>query len=170
MALLHCTWLHNTLPWLYFTIVNSKLHHIGSTTLHWSLHNFTMALLASTWLYITLHWLSTSLYFTPHNCSMVLLHCTWFYITLHWLHALHFIWLYLLYTGSTSLYLTLHLLYFTLLNITLVYHGSMSLCLTLHYSTMAIFHSTWLYITLYYGSTSFHLTPTFSAMHGSTSP
>jgi len=51
---------------------------------------------------------------------------------------------------STSLYITLKWLYFTLLDSTLIYHGSTSLSQTLHYSTIALPNSTWLYITLPY--------------------
>ena len=70
----------------------------------------------------------------------------------------------LLYYGSTSPYLTLYItlhclyfiqlditllwLYFTQLDSTLLYHGSTSLYLILHYSTIALLHSTWLYIIL----------------------
>jgi len=65
-----------------------------------------MALLHSSWLYITLPWLYSSL-----------LDCTWLYITLPWLY---FTLLYstLLYHGSTSLYITLpwlHILHSTFL-------------------------------------------------------
>ena len=123
--------------------------------------NSTMALLHSTWLYITLPRLWLTLYLTLHNSTMVLLHYWFihnstmallhstrlyftlpgFYITLHY----YTIWLYshtkLIYHDSTSLYLLGSTSTSTLLN-----PGSTSLYLTLHNSTMALLHSTSLYI------------------------
>ena len=137
----------------------------------------TMALLHSSWLYITLTWLyltllkstlvyhgSASLYFTLHYSTIALLHSTWLCIIQPWLYfmllestLLYHVptWLYLTLHYSTTalldstwLYITLTRLYFTLCNSTLIYHASTSLCLSLHYSTMALLHSTWLHITL----------------------
>ena len=75
MAKLHSTWLYITLPWLYFTLLDSASIYHCSTSLYYTLHYSTMALFHTTWLYITL----PCLYFT-------LLYCT------------------SLYHGSTSLY------------------------------------------------------------------
>ena len=61
-TLLHSTSLHTVLPWFYFTLLDSILVYIGSTSLYFPPHNSQcMALLYSTWFYITLHWL----YITP---------------------------------------------------------------------------------------------------------
>ena len=62
VTLLHSTSLLTVLPWFYFTLLDSILVYIGSTSLYFSPHNSQcMALLYSTWFYITLHWL----YITP---------------------------------------------------------------------------------------------------------
>ena len=80
----------------------------------------TIALLHSTWLYIKLVYHgSTWLYLTLHYSTNALLHSTWLHITLHWL-------------------------YFTLLDCTLLYIDSTSLYFIVHYCTMALLHSTWL--------------------------
>ena len=134
MALLHYTSLYITLPWLNFTLLDSRLLYDGSTSLYLILDYSTIALLHSNWLYNTLPWLyfilldstslyhgSTSLYLTLHFFTIALLHSTWLYITLPWL-------------------------YFTLLDSTLLYHGSTSLYLTLHHSTVVLLHSTWLWV------------------------
>ena len=53
MALPYSACLYITLPWLYFTLLDSILLYIGSTSLYLILHYSTMALFHSTWLYIT---------------------------------------------------------------------------------------------------------------------
>ena len=122
-----------------------------------------MALLHSSWLYITLLWLyfspldstlfysgSTSLYLNLHHSTLGLLHSTSPQIILP---SLYFtlLDLTLLYHGSilysTWLYITPPWLYFSLLDSTLLYHSSTSLYL-IHYSILALLHSTLLYITL----------------------
>ena len=45
LALLHTTWLYITVPWLYFTLLDSTLLYIGSTSLYLTLHYSNMALL-----------------------------------------------------------------------------------------------------------------------------
>ena len=83
MALLHSTRLYITLPWLYFTLLDSTLLFLGLTMalLHSTRLNFTIP-----WLYFTLldsmnvYHSSTSLYLTLNNSSMDLLHSTWLYI------------------------------------------------------------------------------------------
>ena len=67
MVILFYTWLYNTLPWLYFTLLNST----------------------------TFYHTSLSLYFTPHYCTMALLHSTSLYLTLHYstMALLHSVWL-----------------------------------------------------------------------------
>ena len=137
-----------------------------------------MALLQSTWLYMTLPWVyftllhSTFLYQGPtslalHYSTMALLYSTSLYITLSWLYftVLH----------STLLYLVSILLHFTLLDSTLLYHGFILLDSTF-YCTLAHDHVLdsvyitlpWLYFTLvdftwfYHGSTSFYFILHFS--------
>ena len=132
-----------------------------------------MALLNSSWLYVTLQWFYftlfdspifyhwfDSLYSTLHYSTMTKLHSTWLYVALSWLYVtllystLHYQGFTLLYTliyhGSTSFYLilciTLQRTYFTVLYPTLLYHGLTSLFLTLHYSKI------WLYFTLLYST------------------
>ena len=95
-----------------------------------------MALLHSTWFYITLA-CSTSLYLTLFYSTLALLNSTWLYITLHCLYF-SLLGSRLLYIGCTSLYLTLY------------YYDSTSLYLSLHYSAMALLHCTWLNITLHW--------------------
>jgi len=73
MALLHSSTLYITLPWLYFTVLDSTLHYHDSPSLYWILHFSTNALLHSTRLYITLPWC----YFNLH-CSTMALHDTTF--------------------------------------------------------------------------------------------
>ena len=141
-------------------VLDSTLLYIVSASLYFPPHNSTMSLCH----YICLYFSSTSLYLTVHYSTMALLHTTWLYITLPWL-CFTLLTLYLLYHSSTSLYLTLHYigstsLCFTphnssyhgctslnLMKSTLLYYGSTSLHLTLHYSTIALLHSTLLYIT-----------------------
>ena len=143
MALLHSSWQHITLPWLYFTLLDSTfLYHI-STSHYFTLHYSTVDLLHFTWLsgdlglHINLPWIyftlrdwvanwdytliyhgSTSIYLTSHFSTMALLDTTW------------------LYRGSTSLYVTIH---------DMNYHGSTSLYFTLHFSTMPLHDSTFHY-------------------------
>ena len=83
MALPDCTLLYITLLWFCLNL------HYSSTSLHWTLHYTTMALLHSTglcinvlWLYFTtpdytlLYYGSTSLHLTIHYSTMALLHST----------------------------------------------------------------------------------------------
>ena len=49
---------------------------------------------------------------------------------------------------TTSLYITLQWLYFTLLYSVLLYHGCTSFYFTLQHTIMVLLHSTLLYITL----------------------
>ena len=137
LSLLHSTWFYITLLWFSFTPLecsllypfstslnqlDSPLLYHGSTSLYFTLHSSTMALLHCTWLYISPSWLyftlldttfinsgSTSLYLPVIFSTMALLHSTWLYT--------------FLYLGSTSLYwvyITLPSLYFTVLNSTLL--------------------------------------------------
>jgi len=121
-----------TVPWLYFTLLDSTLIYQGSTSLYVTLHFSTMDLLHSTWLYTTLPWLyftlldptllyhgSTSFYFTLHYCTKFLLHSTLLYIDLPWLYF-------------TLLDSALHYQGFTLLDSRLLNHGSTSLYFSLH--------------------------------------
>ena len=120
MALLHSTLLY--LPWLYFTLLDSTL-------LLW----LYLGLLHSTLLYHG----STTIYLTLHYSTMVLLHSTWTLLLCPLLDSTRLYtlldslpWLYF---TLLRLYITLPWLYFTLLD-------------SLHYSTMALLHSTRLYI------------------------
>ena len=108
------TSLYITLPWLYFTILDSK----------WLYHG-------STWLYLTLP-----------DSTMTLLHCTSLYISLPWFY-LPLLDSKLLYNAlySNWLCITFHLLYFIPLYFHL-YHCSTSPYLTVLPSTMAPLHST----------------------------
>ena len=54
------SWTTLTLPWLYFTLLDSTYIYHGSTSLYLILHNSTVALLQSTRVHIILSWL----YFT----------------------------------------------------------------------------------------------------------
>ena len=94
MAVLHCTSLYITLPWLYVTFVDSTLFYHESTSLYLTLLYCTIALLYSTWLYIT-------------RSPLALLHSISLHIILPrlYLTALDST---LLYYGSTLLYLTVH--------------------------------------------------------------
>ena len=150
MALLHYIWLYITLPWLYFTLLDSTLHYHGSTSLYVTLRYTTMALLDSTSLYIIVPWLIFTLLDSPllyHGSTSLYtsLYCIlpWLYITLLDVYTLHF-------NGSTSLYTAFyHSLYLdphystiVLLRSTALYHSSTSLhmYLTLHYSNNALLH------------------------------
>ena len=82
MALLHSSRLYITLPWLYFTLLDSTLLNHGSTSLYKTLHYSSMAQLHFAYLYHG----STSLYSTLHKSTMALLHSTSLYITLPWLY------------------------------------------------------------------------------------
>ena len=62
MARLQFTLLYFTLPWLYFTLLDSSLPYLGSTSLNITLHCSTKDLLHSA-------------YFI-HSCTMTLLHST----------------------------------------------------------------------------------------------
>ena len=84
---------------------------------------------------------------------MAILHCIRLYVTV--LDST------VLYHGSTLLYTRLNnnlpWLYFTLLESTLFYHVWTSIYMSLDYSTMALVHTTSLYITLpYHGSSSLY--------------
>ena len=138
LTLLHApflpTWPYITLPWLYFTLLDSKLLYHGSISLYtWF---YTILLFDCTSLYCG----SSSLHLTLHYSTMVLLHSIRLYITRPWLYftLLDSTLLYRCF-DPTSLY--------TWIYITLLY-SSTSLHLTLHYSTIDVLHSTWLYITL----------------------
>ena len=96
----HCSWLYFNLQWFHVTLLDSKLHYIGSASLYFIPHDSIMV-------YFTLPYMAQAL------------HSTWFYVSLLWLYftQLDFtlLWLYfttldstLLYHCSTSLYLTLH--------------------------------------------------------------
>ena len=61
MDLHHSTRHYITLPWLYFTLLDSTLLHNESTSLYLTLHYSTMALLHSTGLYIPLPWINFTL-------------------------------------------------------------------------------------------------------------
>ena len=152
-------WRTPWLLWLYIT-----LHNSGTTSLYLTLQNlplFYFILLVSTLLYHVF----TSLYVILHYSSMALLHSTWLYVslpllyftldsilTVPWLHftPLDTTLLYLIVLLSTKIcitlfdYIILPWLYFALdISTTFqAYHSSTSLCVTLHYSTTAIFHST----------------------------
>ena len=132
MALLKSTWLCITLPWFYFTLLESSLVastliYTGSTSLYLTPHNSTMdfTLLDSTLLYNRYTSLHLTLYI---SLPWLYLTLPWFYFTLPDST--------LLYHGSTSFYLTLF------------YHGSTRLYLTLHCSTLALLHPTSLHIIL----------------------
>ena len=71
MILLHTSWLYITLPWLYFTLLDSTLVY-----LYFTLDFSTLALLDSTNFYHG----STSLNLTLQISTMALLHATWLYI------------------------------------------------------------------------------------------
>ena len=105
MALLHSTFLYITLPWLYFTLLESTSLYHRSTSLYLSLHYSTMALHLSSLLNISLPWLYFTQLFLPwlymHYSTMVLLNSTWLYSTLSWLYFC------LLY--STLIYITMAL-------------------------------------------------------------
>ena len=72
--------------------------HLLTTSLYFTLHYYTTALLPSTLAYITPPWL----YFTLHYSSMALLDSTRLYFTLH-------------YSTIFPLYVTVPWLYFTVL-------------------------------------------------------
>ena len=76
MALLHSTWLYITLPWLYFTPLDSTLLYHGSTSLYLTIYLSTIALLHSISLYTLVNHSSTSLCLTLHYSIMALLHST----------------------------------------------------------------------------------------------
>ena len=128
--------------------LHDYLLYISLPFLYVTLHYSTMALLHSTWLYITLpcfyvnllHSIyhgSTWLYFSLHDSNMSL---ACLYFTLHYYTSalLH----------STSQYITLPWLYFTLLGSILLYHSITPLYFIVYYSTMVLCHSTFIYITL----------------------
>ena len=166
MALLHSTWLYNTLQWLYFTLLECTLLYHGSTSLYVTLHHSSIALLtlleSSAFyhsssslclnLYITIPWLYFTVYLTLNYSTMALLHSTWLYTTLQFLYftLLDFT---SLFHGSTSLFLNLYII---------LYHGCTLLYLTLHYSIMALFNltlldsTTALYFTLLDSTLLYH--------------
>ena len=135
-----------------------------------------MALLYSTWPYITLLdltllYFGSSLHLSLHHllCSTALSlalflfyhSSTWFYITLLWLYfTVHDSTLFC--HNSTLLYLTLLCFYFSLLDSTLIYIGCTSLyllykilqwlCFTLLDSTLVCYGSTSLYLSPHYPS------------------
>ena len=105
MALHHSTWPYATLPWpylipqstrlyinvqwFYFNLPNSILLYHRSTSLYLVLLYSIMALLYSTWLYVTLPWPYV------HNSTRLYINLPWFYFNLPDST--------LLYHGSTSL-------------------------------------------------------------------
>ena len=138
MALLHSTlpWIYFTpldstllYHWLYLTLLDSRLLYHGSTiTLLESTITLQCLYLTSTWLYIALHMVlrhSTSLKTILPSLNCTLLDSTLFY------HC------------CTSL----------LLESTLLYHSSTSLYLTVLYCTRALLHSSLTLHLLYRGST-----------------
>jgi len=139
-----------------------------------------MALLHSTWFYITLQ----QLYFTPLDSTAFYHRSISLYLTLHYpIRVLHYSTMALFHSTilpstivllhSTWLYITLHWLYFTLLYTTLP-----GIWFTLLYSTLLYHGSTSLYFTLLYqqlyftqvDSTAFYhstiLDPTFTGLPG----
>ena len=166
MAVPSCTCLYITVLWIYFTVLNSTLLYYWSTSFCLTLHYFTMVLLHSTWFYVTLARLYFTLpwlYFTLLDSTLLYYSSTSLYLTLH--HTLMaLVPSTVLLIGSTSLQVILpgfcmthstflhHLIpqYSTmaLIYVPLLYYGSTSFCLTLHYSTMALLHCIWFYITI----------------------
>ena len=155
MAILYSTRLYIILPWVYFTLLDTTLLYLGSTSMYWILHYPTMALPHSSRHYITLPWLYYTLYYTTmaplpltilcHGSSYLrhttlststLLHSTSIYHGVTWLYyTQHQSTMVLLDSTMvlldfTTLFLTTRVqiaLYFTLLVSTLLYHGSTSL-------------------------------------------
>ena len=133
------------------TLRNSTIFYHGSTSRYLTLYYstmalahlrdftliYTMALLHSSWLYITLPCLCFTLLDLTLFYHGSPLHSTSPHIILPWLYVtLHYSTLALL--PSAWLYFTLH------------YYGSTSFFLTPYDSTMALLHSTWLYMTLHW--------------------
>ena len=83
MDVLDSTRIYITLPWLYFSLLDSTLLYHGSTSTYYTQHYSTMTILRFTRLYITLY-------------------------TMALLHSVPLLDSTLLYHGSTSLYITLH--------------------------------------------------------------
>ena len=144
-------------------LLHSKRLYHGNTSLYFTLHYSTMALLDSTWLYMTLTWFYFTLLVSNYS-TMDLLHSTWLHITLQ---CLYFIVL-----DSSLLYHS----YFTLLDSTLHYPCSNKFIK--HDSTMSFLHSTlfyiflqWLYFTLYFilHDSTMHLLHSTFLYHGSIS-
>ena len=158
------------LPWLCFTLSRS-LHYSTYALLHSTRLYITvdMAELHTTLLYITLPWLilhSTRIYITS---TMAVLHTTRLYITLPWLYfillesTLHLPWLYFTLLDSTLLYqgsiFNLHRIYIhSTMGSTSFYITLPWLFFTLHlHSTMTLLHSTRLHYTTLLHSTRLHI-------------
>ena len=123
MALLYSTLLYIILPWLYLILIDSAWLYHGSTSLYFILHYTNMALLNSTSLNIILPLLcstlldSTLLYHNSSSHYLTLIILQWIYFTLR--NSTHNSTMAPLH--STSLYINLTLLYFTLLDSILPY-------------------------------------------------
>ena len=143
MVLLHYTSLIITLPWVYFSLLDSTLLCYGSTSLFLNLQYSPFDLLHYTSLYNTLPWVyftpfdstwlsigSTSFYFTAHNSTIALLHSIWLFITVPCLY----------FTLATLLYIILPWIYFPPLDC--IWHsiGSTSFYFTAHNSDIALHH------------------------------
>ena len=132
-ALLHSIWPYITLPWIYFSLLDSTSFYIGSTSLYFTLFDCTSLYQLPTSFYFTLLYHgSTSLYSTLLPSTIGPLHSTWLYISYFPIALLQST---LLNHGWTSLYMTVR-----------SYHGSASLYLILHYPIMALSFTlcTWL--------------------------
>jgi len=151
MGLLQSAWFYITMLWLYFTLLESTVLSIWSTSLYFTLQYSTMALLPSTWFYNILPWLyftpfdstwlsigSTSFYFTAHNSTIALLHSIWLFITVPCLY----------FTLATLLYIIQPWIYFPPLDS--IWHsiGSTSFYFTAHNSDIALHHLTPHYCTI----------------------
>ena len=79
MAVLDSTRIYITLPWLYFTLLDSTLVNHRSTSLYYTLHYYTMPPLHTNGLYVTL----TCLYFTVLDSTLPYHGTTLLYYTLH---------------------------------------------------------------------------------------
>ena len=111
MALRGSTWVHYTLPWLYFAVLDSTTLYHGSTPL------YIMALLHTTSVYYILPWLS----FTLHDSTTCYHGSPWHSYTLPWLYSI-LPWLYLTLHDSTTFYHGSTWLYYTWLYMPLVHY------------------------------------------------
>ena len=157
-TLLHSIWPYITLPWIYFSLLDSTstLDLLHSTSLYLTVHHSTNSLLLSTLHYCTM----ALLHFTRHYCFLQLAHFTphdstlttfpSLYFTLHYstMVELHYTWLYVTTMAllhSTWYCITLSWLYPSLyvLDSTLFYHSSILYTTWLY---ITLLHSTWLYV------------------------